>query len=90
MDPRTCRNCACVYKIERPAIMPANMDKREFDTMPKEQWVCRLNPPMIANTPKGPALVQMPTNPESVCWHWVPEDFLPGEHLLPTPHPPER
>ena len=78
-DERTCRTCACVFKIEKPRIMPAGANKQEWDAMPAEMWVCRLDPPFLSPTPNGAVLGQRPTNPESVCWHYRLPGTLPGD-----------
>jgi len=79
MDARTCKTCACVFVIERPAVQPPGMDAQTWDNMPREQYVCRLNPPVPMQTPKGLQAVQMPTTPGSVCWQWRAVGTLPGD-----------
>ena len=44
---RTCRTCACVWRIEKPKLMPPNMTAKEWDAIPSEQWMCRLDPPLV-------------------------------------------
>jgi hypothetical protein len=75
---RTCGNCACSEVIIKPKVQPASVTPAEFDAMPVRQMVCRLNPPLVVQTPKGRALMQMPTDEKMVCWHWKAPGTAPG------------
>jgi len=66
-----------VWKIEKPTLQPPGMTREQFDALPSEQWVCRLNPPYV--DPLARRAVQSPTYPGLVCWQWRPEKTLPGE-----------
>lgn len=80
---RRCENCACHDVIRRPAVQPPDMTNEQWDRMPEAQSVCRLNPPIPAQSAKGLIVMHMPTSPAMVCWQWKAEGTRPGESFTP-------
>jgi hypothetical protein len=80
-EVRNCGNCACSDIVLKPKVMPPGITPKEFDAMPERQMTCRLNPPLVVQTPKGRALMQMPTDEKLVCWQWRAPGTLPGDKI---------
>ena len=74
---RCCQNCAVAYLVQPPAVpTAAQLKANPALANAKPVLICRLNPPVLM---PGNQLLQLPTQPHMVCWHWRHLGTLPGD-----------